>query len=87
MDFSPESLRKQWKLMTAKSDAIEAKLAPLREELNDTVSDDSLTQGEARAREAKLRPQIKKLQAELYPIEMERAAIARALGGKTGIQE
>lgn len=87
MDFTPENLRKRWKELTAKHDAIDAKLSPLREELDATLADESLTVKVARAKEAKLRPQIKALQEELYPIEMERAAVARALGGKTGDPE
>lgn len=84
MDFSPENLRKEWKALTAKSEAIEAKLNPLRKELDEGVANDSLTVGELRKLEERVRPKIKALQEELYPIEMQRAAVARALGGKTG---
>lgn len=84
MDFSPEALRKQFKTLTAKAESLEAKLAPLRDELNAVVAGaGNITVRRAQDREAKLRPQIRKLQEQLAPIEMERAAIARALGGKT----
>lgn len=88
MDFSPEALRAQWKKLTAQSDAINAKLDPLREELNAVVAGEgNITVKKAAEREAALRPKIKELQNQLYPIEMERAAVARALGGKTGDPE
>jgi predicted nucleic acid-binding Zn-ribbon protein len=84
MDFSPDTLRKRFAKLTKESDALEAKLAPLRSELNDVVAGKgNITVLQASKREADLRPKIRKLQEELAPIEMERAAIARALGGKT----
>jgi len=85
MDFSPENLRKHFWDLTAQHDKIQEKLQPLRDELDATVAGEGdISVKEARAKEEKLRPKIKKLQNELYPIEMERAAVARALGGKTG---
>ena len=84
VDFSPENLRKRFRELTKKSDALEAKLAPLREELNEVVAGKgNITVLQASKREADIRPQIVKLQKELAPIEMERAALARALGGRT----
>jgi nucleoside phosphorylase len=84
VDFSPPTLRKRFRELTKKYDAIEAKLDPLRAELNDTVAGKgNISVIQATAREATLRPRIRKLQEEAAPIEMERAAIARALGGKT----
>ena len=84
MDFSPDTLRKQFAKLTKQSDALEAKLQPMRNELNDVVAGKgNITVMQASKREADLRPKIRKLQEELAPIEMERAAIARALGGKT----
>lgn len=81
MDFSPETLRKRWDELQPLNDAIEAKLEPLRAELNAIVAGDvDMSVKDARTREAEIRPQIKALQAELAPIEMERAAVARALG-------
>lgn len=88
MDFSPENLRKQFRLLTTNHDKVQDRLQPLRDELDALVSGDTkLSAKEAIKREATIRPQIKKLQNELYPIEMERAAVARALGGKTGEPE
>lgn len=84
MDFEPKALRKQFHSLTAKHDAIQKKLQPLRDELDGLFSDDSNTLKKVREREAVIRPKIVELQNELYPIEMERAAVARALGGKTG---
>lgn len=85
MDFEPKALRKQFHALTAKHDAIQKKLQPLRDELNDITSGEGgVTVKKAREREAVIRPKIVDLQNELFPIEMERAAVARALGGKTG---
>lgn len=84
MDFSPATLRKQFHALTASHDKIQNELQPLRDKLDATVSSDKISQGEARKIEAEVRPKIKELQNKLYPIEMERAALARALGGKTG---
>lgn len=81
MDFSPKAIRARFHALTVKHDAIQGKLQPLRDEL-DALGDTDMTVREARAREEAIRPQIKALQAELYPIEMERALCARALGGK-----
>ena len=84
VDFSPDTLRKRFRELTKKADALEAKLAPLRKELNETVAGkNNISVIQATAREATVRPRIRKLQEELAPIEMERAALARALGGKT----
>jgi hypothetical protein len=85
MDFSPDALRKQFNALTAKHDAIQNELQPLRDELDAVVAGDgNITVKKAAEREKALRPKITALQKKLYPIEMERAAVARALGGKTG---
>lgn len=85
MDYDPKSLRKQFHKLTADHDAIQKKLQPLRDELDAlTAGEGDITVKKARAREEVIRPKIRDLQNELYPIEMERAAVARALGGKTG---
>jgi hypothetical protein len=86
MDFSPEKLRAHFADLTKKHDAITAKLQPLRDEL-DALGGSDLSVSDARKREEKLRPQIVKHQQELAPIEAERAAVARALGGKTSTPE
>lgn len=88
MDFSPDKLRKRFKDLTAEYDALDKKLQPLRDELDKVVAGEgNVTVKEARKREEQLRPKIKELQEKQYPIEMERAAISRALGGKTGEPE
>jgi seryl-tRNA synthetase len=85
MDFSPEALRAHWEKLTEKADAYHAKRDPLNEELGKLVAGDTkLSVKAAQKREAEIRDQIKKLQAAHFPIENERAAVARALGGKTG---
>lgn len=76
MDFSPEALRKQFRTLTGKREAIDKDLNPLRAELDKG--------GLTAKREETVRGKIKDLQQKLAPIEMERAAVARALGGKTG---
>jgi hypothetical protein len=88
VDFSPPTLRKRFRELTKKHDAADAKLQPLRDELNAVVAGEgNITVLQASKRESELRPKIRKLQEELAPIEMERAAIARALGGKTSDPE
>jgi chromosome segregation ATPase len=85
MDFSPDKIRARFHELTANRAKIDAKLDPLRDELGGLVAGDTkLSVKAARTREEKVRSRIKELQAELAPIENERAACARALGGKTG---
>jgi uncharacterized coiled-coil DUF342 family protein len=85
MDFSPDKIRDRFHELTAERAKIDAKLDPLRKELSELVAGDTkLTAKAAIAREAKIREMIKGHQDRLAPIEMERAACARALGGKTG---
>jgi uncharacterized membrane protein len=83
MDFSPEALRAHFQTLTAQRAAIDVKLDPLRDELDELMQNDKLPAGVVREREAGLREQIRSLQNELAPIEQERAAVARALNGKT----
>lgn len=85
IDFSPEALRARFEELTAANEAITADLQPLRDELADlTAGDTKLSVRNAIARERAIREQIKAFQEQLFPIEMERAACARALGGRTG---
>jgi ElaB/YqjD/DUF883 family membrane-anchored ribosome-binding protein len=85
MDFSPDKIRARFHDLTSEGEKIRAKLDPLRSELDALVAGDTdLTVKKANAREAKIRSQIRELQNQLFPIEQERAACARALGGKTG---
>lgn len=76
MDFSPDKLRPHFQALTKKREAIDKDLNPLRAELDKG--------GLTPKREETVRGKIRDLQQKLAPIEMERAAVARALGGKTG---
>lgn len=84
MDFSPAALRVHFAKLSEDRAMIDAELTPLREKLDQLVRGEiAAPVAEAHAIEAEVREKIKALQARLYPIEMERAAVARALGGKT----
>jgi hypothetical protein len=77
MDFSPEKLRKRFKELTDKFEPkAEARDAIKRER---DAKGDGLTAKQAAAYDAKIR----KANEGLYELEMERAAISRALGGRT----
>lgn len=85
MDFRPETIRARFHELTGMREAIDARLDPAWAELNAIVAGDTdLSVKDAQAREAELRALTRALQDELSPIEMERAACARALRGKTG---
>lgn len=85
MDFSPDKIRARFHELTGERAKIDAKLDPLREELADLIAGETeLTVKKARVREEVVREKIVDLQQQLAPIENERAACARALGGKTG---
>lgn len=85
MDFSPDKIRARFHELSAKASSLHETLDPLRRELADIVSGDTkLSVKAAIAREADVREQIRAGNAKLAPIEMERAACARALGGQTG---
>ena len=91
MDFSPDALKKHFHALSKKRIAADAKLDPLRIELNALVAGEgkfaSMPLGKAQDREKELRTEIAKRQGALYPIERERAAVARALGGQTGLPD
>lgn len=88
MDFSPKALRTRKDELDKQAGAIESRLQPLRDELDAIVAGTAdLSLKEARAREDRIRPQIKDLQSKLYPIDMERAVVARALGSRTSPAE
>lgn len=78
MDFSPDKLRARFAELTKKYDAGDAKRTALQHE-----RDGKIAKGLPPAEERAYAVKIKKLHAELAPIEEERAAISRALGGKT----
>lgn len=77
MDFSPDKLRKRFAELTKQYDAKDAKRTALQLERDGKV--DTHPEKDIRA----YRSRITKLHAEIAPIEEERAAISRALGGKT----
>lgn len=88
MDLSPETLRRHFHALSKKRGAVDKKLDPLRAELGDLVAGKTkLSVSSAQKREAEVREKIVKLQRDLAPIENERATVARALGGQTGIPE
>lgn len=91
VDFSPDSLRKHFHALSKKRAKIDAKLDPLRVELNALVAGEgkfaSMPLAKARKREEELRADIVKMQRDLAPIENERAAVSRALGGQTGVPD
>jgi 50S ribosomal subunit-associated GTPase HflX len=78
MDFSPDKLRARFAELTKKYDAGDKKRTALQ--LERDGKGDKLTEAQRRAYAEKIR----KLHAELAPIEQERGMISRALGGKTG---
>jgi hypothetical protein len=85
MDFSPDTIRARFHELTGERVKIDKDLVPLRAELDDLVAGKTkLSVAAARSREVKIRARIVELQSQLAPIEVERAACARALGGKTG---
>lgn len=85
MDFSPDKIRERFHELSAKASSLHETLDPLRKELADLVCGETkLSVKAAVAREAEVREHIRAGNAKLAPIEMERAACARALGGKTG---
>lgn len=85
MDFSPDKLRAHFAALTGKREKIDTELVPLRAELDKLAAGDTkLSVKAARSREVEVRARIKALQGKLFPVENERAAVARALGGKTG---
>ena len=77
MDFSPDKLRKRFAELTKKYDAIDAKRSKVQIERDGKI--DKLSMADARSYASRIR----KLHAEAAPIEEERAAISRALGGQT----
>lgn len=85
MDFSPDKIRSRFHTLSAQASDLHERLDPLRKELADLVAGETkLSVKAAIAREAEIRERIRAGNAELAPIEMERAVCARALGGKTG---
>ncbi len=78
MDLNPESLRARFALLGEQRDGMIAMSAPLRDQ-RDAIARDA--QAEIKA----LDEQIENAEAGLFDLDQERALIARALGGKTGL--
>lgn len=77
---SPETMRKRFHTLSAQADKIRGKSGPLRDR------HDAMIRRHAKENE-KLAAEIRKAEKGLYEIDMERAALARALGGQTGKPE
>ena len=75
-DFSPKNLRARFHSATAEREKIAAAAAPLRAE-RDRISAELDTKVRA------LNAQLKEIEAPLFDLDNERAAISRALNGKT----
>lgn len=73
----PETLRKRFHELTARSAKIRKASLPLRDQ------HDALLRKQADER-GKLVARIRKAEDGLFEIEQERAALSRALGGQTG---
>jgi hypothetical protein len=80
VDFSPDALRARFAELTDEFDALNAPLLALKAERDEKYAD--LTVAEVQAYDEKIRAAN---DPRLYEIEMERAAIARALNGKTSV--
>lgn len=76
MDFSPDKLRARFAELTKQYEAKDAKRAPIQAERDKYME----TVGK---KLAGFDDRIRAANKGLYEIEMERAAISRALGGKT----
>lgn len=79
MDFSPEKLRKRFKELTDKFEPRAEARDAIKRERDEKAEKGTLTIKQSLDYDAK----IKKANEGLYDLEMERAAVARALGGKT----
>jgi len=80
--YHPENMRKRFHELSRKREAILARVMPLREERDRIVQ-------EAEAKAKVLVEQFRQIEKDedLFGIDQERAALARALGGKTGRPE
>ena len=77
MDFNPDKMRARFQTLTKDYDKRMAKLEPLHKKLADHVAKSAKVEQE-------LREQIAEAKEGMYDLEMERAMLARALGGRTG---
>lgn len=81
LDFSPDALRRRYREVTEEFDRHNAPLLKLKAD-RDALGD-KITAAEA----AKFDAKIRKANEGLYELEMERAALARALGPRGLIDE
>lgn len=77
MQFTEDEMRSRFHALTVEREKILAKSGPLRAERDAFVQ-------ETRPKEQSMNAAIKKAETGLYDIDMERAALVRALKGKTG---
>lgn len=79
-DLSPEALRKAFKELSDKFEPRAEKRDALKRERDAKAEAGTLTVKQSQDYDAKIR----KANEGLYDLEMQRAVVARALGGKTG---
>jgi hypothetical protein len=77
-DFTPDALRARFAALTEQREAVTAASEPLRAR-RDAIA------AQATADLAALDVEIRAAEAGLFELDQERAMIARALGGRTGI--
>jgi hypothetical protein len=77
-DFTPEALRARFAALTEQRDTVAAVSEPLRTR-RDAIA------AQAAADLAALDVEIRAAETGLFDLDQERAMIARALGGRTGI--
>jgi hypothetical protein len=77
MDFSPDKLRARFAELTKQYNQMDAKRAPIQQARDKYMEKHG-------AKLAEFDDRIRKANKGMYEVEMERAAISRALGGKTG---
>jgi uncharacterized coiled-coil DUF342 family protein len=80
ISFHPDALRKRFHELGKEREKIVAAAQPLREQRD--VMHRQID--EIRTAMRPLNEQIKAVEAPLYDVDVERGAIAKALGGKTG---
>jgi hypothetical protein len=78
--FTPEAMRARFHELKAQREAIKAVSDPIRAERDAHVQ-------AARAKEDELTAALKAAEEGLFDLDMEMAALARALNGKTGSPE
>lgn len=77
---NPDEMRARFHELGAQREAIAAQVKPLREQYDALAAQ----AGEIHDKQKALAAQFKPMEQPLVAIDQERAALARALGGKTG---